>query len=144
MNRLTGAYFPNNTVPIDPNAKSILTLLPQPNVGSGTASYYQAAPSQPTNWREELIRIDQNFNDNLRLFGHYIHDSWNTVDAVPLWGNGASFPTVGTNFVGPAVSVVANLTANIIADAAERVHLRLHDGSHFPDRDRSRQGGPPA
>jgi Carboxypeptidase regulatory-like domain/TonB-dependent Receptor Plug Domain len=113
VNRLTGAYFPNNTVPIDPNAKAILALLPQPNVGSGTSSYYQAAPSQPTNWREELIRIDQNFNDNLRLFGHYIHDSWNTVDAVPLWGNGASFPTVGTNFVGPAVSVVANLTANL-------------------------------
>ena len=113
VNRATNAYFPNNTVPIDPNAKSILTLLPQPNVGSGAASYYQAAPSQPTNWREELIRIDENINDNVRLFGHYIHDSWNTVSATPLWGNGASFPTVGTNFVGPAVSVVANLTANI-------------------------------
>ncbi len=113
VNRATNAYFPNNTVPIDPNAKAILTLLPQPNVGSGAASYYQAAPSQPTNWREELIRIDHNINDNVRLFGHYIHDSWNTVSATPLWGNGASFPTIGTNFVGPAVSVVANLTANI-------------------------------
>ncbi len=26
VNRATGAYFPNNTVPIDPNAKAILTL----------------------------------------------------------------------------------------------------------------------
>jgi hypothetical protein len=113
VNRATGAYFPNNTVPVDPNAKAIMAMLPQPNVGSGTSSYYQAAPSQPTNWREELIRIDENINDNVRLFGHFIHDSWNTVSAVPLWGNGASFPLVGTNFVGPAVSVVANLTANL-------------------------------
>jgi hypothetical protein len=113
VNRQTGAYFPGNTVPINSNAQSILKLLPQPNSGSGAGSYYVAAPAQPTNWREELVRIDHNFNDNVRLFGHFIHDSWNTVDAVPLWGNGASFPTVGTNFVGPAVSLVANLTANV-------------------------------
>lgn len=113
VNRATGAYYPNNTVPIDPNAQAILKLLPQPNVGSGTGSYYQAAPSQPTNWREELVRVDHNFSDKLRFFGHFIHDSWNTVDAVPLWGNGASFPTVGTAFNGPTVSVVANVTATI-------------------------------
>ncbi|HEX4773179.1 MAG TPA: carboxypeptidase regulatory-like domain-containing protein [Bryobacteraceae bacterium] len=113
VNRTTGAYYPNNILPIDPNAQAILKLLPQPNVGSGTSSYFQSAPAQPTNWREELIRIDHNFNDNLRLFGHFIHDSWNTVDAVPLWGNGASFPTVGTSFVGPTVSLVTNLTATI-------------------------------
>ena len=26
-----------------------------------------AAPAQPTNWREELVRIDHNFNDNVRM-----------------------------------------------------------------------------
>jgi hypothetical protein len=113
VNPLTKNYFPNNTVPIDPNAKAILALLPQPNVGSGASSYFQAAPAQPTHWREELVRIDHNFSDKVRIFGHFIHDSWSTVDAVPLWGNGASFPTVGTNFVGPTVSIVANLTANL-------------------------------
>ena len=113
VNPTTKAYFPNNTVPIDPNAKNILTLLPQPNVGSGTSSYFQSAPATPTHWREELVRVDHNFSDKLRLFGRYIHDSWSTVTPVPLWGNGASFPTVGTNFVGPGVSMVANLTANV-------------------------------
>jgi Carboxypeptidase regulatory-like domain/TonB-dependent Receptor Plug Domain len=113
VNPKTGAYFPNNTVPIDPNAKAILALLPQPNVGSGTSSYYQAAPSQFTHWREELIRVDHNFNDKLRIFGRFIHDSWATQTPTPLWGNGASFPTVGTNFVGPGVSAVFNMTANI-------------------------------
>ena len=35
------------------------------------------------------------------------------IQPTPTWGNGASFPTVQTNFVGPGVSMVANLTANI-------------------------------
>ena len=113
VNRATGGYFPNNTVPIDSNAKSILALLPQPNVGSGVNSYFQSAPAQPTHWREELFRIDHNFSDNLRMFVRYVHDSWDTINPTPLWGNGASFPTVGTNFVGPGVSMVANLTANL-------------------------------
>ncbi len=113
VNPVTKAYFPNNTVAIDPNAAAILKLLPQPNAGSGAASYFQGAPAQPTNWREELVRVDHNFSDKLRMFGHFIHDSWNTVDAVPLWGNGASFPTVGTTFVGPTVSIVANVTATL-------------------------------
>ncbi len=113
VNRATGGYFPNNTVPIDPNAKAILALLPTPNSGSGVSSYYQAAPAQPTHWREELFRIDHNFTDNMRMFVRFVHDSWDTVNPTPLWGNGASFPTIGTDFIGPGVSMVANLTANI-------------------------------
>src|SRR5580704_1622845 len=113
VNPKTHSYFPNNIVPIDPNAAAILTLLPQPNSGSGLGSRFVAAPAQQTNWREELVRIDHNFNDKVRFFGHFIHDSWNTQTPVPLWGNGASFPTVGTSFVGPGVSAVANLAANI-------------------------------
>jgi hypothetical protein len=112
-NPATGMYFPNNTVPIDPNAKAILGMLPQPNAIVGGASYYNAAPAQFTHWREELIRVDHNFSDKLRIFGRFIHDSWGTETPTPLWGNGASFPTVGTTFIGPGVSAVANMTANI-------------------------------
>jgi hypothetical protein len=110
VNPKTGGYYPNNTVPIDPNAANLLALLPlanQPN------SYYNASPALPTHWREELFRIDQNFNDNLRMFVRFIHDSWSQTQPTPTWGNGASFPLVQTNFVGPGVSLVANLTANI-------------------------------
>ena len=49
--------------------------------------------SLPTTWREELIRVDQNFTENERLTVRYIHDSWQTTKPTPLWGNGASFPT---------------------------------------------------
>ncbi len=110
VNPTTGGYFPSNTVPVDPNAKPLLALLPLPNQPD---NFYNAEPSLPTHWREELFRIDQNFNDRLRMFFRFIHDSWNQTEPTPEWGNGASFPTVQTNFVGPGVSLVANLTANV-------------------------------
>src|SRR5580693_2848932 len=110
VNPKTGSYFPNNTVVVDPNAQNLLALLPLPNQGN---NYYNAAPALPTHWREELFRIDQNFSEKLRMFVRYTHDSWSQIQPTPTWGNGASFPTVQTNFVGPGVSLVANLTANI-------------------------------
>ena len=110
MNPATGMPYPNNTVPVDPNAKDLLALLPLPNLAN---NYYSASPALPTHWRQELFRIDQNFSEKMRAFFRFIHDSWSQTQPTPTWGNGASFPTVGTNFVGPGVSVVANLTASI-------------------------------
>ena len=105
----TGNYFANNTVTVDPNAQFLLALIPSPN--NGTFGY-QAAPTQPTNWRQELIRIDHNFTDKARGTFRFIHDSWDTVTATPLWTNIGNFPTVGTNFKGPGVGLVTRLTNN--------------------------------
>jgi hypothetical protein len=110
VNPITGAYYPNNTVPVNNNAKDLMALLPAANLPN---NYYSASPALPTHWHEELFRIDQNFSDKLRMFFRFIHDSWTQIEPTPEWGNGASFPTVQTNFVGPGVSLVANLTANI-------------------------------
>jgi hypothetical protein len=112
VNPTTGAYYPNNTVPIDPNAQAIMAMVPAPTYGSGAESFFNASPATPTNWREELVRIDQNFNDNNRFFFRFIHDSWNTVTPTSLW-SGDTFPTVGTNFVGPGVSLVAHMATNV-------------------------------
>jgi hypothetical protein len=110
-----GSPFPGNQVPIDPNAQAILNaLIPAPNSGGGTSSFFNAAPTTPTNWREELVRVDQNFNDKTHFFFRFIHDSWKTITPTSLWSNGtASFPTVETNFVGPGVSLVAHLTDTV-------------------------------
>lgn len=111
VNPSTGSYFPNNQVPITPQAQALLPLFSAPTAGSGAQSFYDADIIQPTSWREELARVDENFNDKVRFFYRFIHDSWSTVTPTPLWGTG-SFPTVGTNFVGPGVSMVANLTVS--------------------------------
>ena len=95
-------------IPVDPAAVPLLGMIPLPTSGS---NLFVAAPSQATNWREELIRVDHNLNSKLRVMFRYAHDSWDTVTATPLWTNAGSFPTVQTNFVGPAKSMVARLTA---------------------------------
>jgi hypothetical protein len=100
-----GNHVPNN--PSDPNVAALLTMIPEPTSGNS----FVAAPAQTTKWREELIRVDHNFSDKIRATFRFIHDSWNTQTAVPLWTNQGSFPTIGTAFKGPGVSLVARLTA---------------------------------
>ena len=108
----TGNPFPNNQVAIDPNAQALLNMIPAPNAGSGAQSIFQAAVAQPTRWREDLIRVDHDFNSKLRATFRAIHDSWDTTNATVTWG-GDSFPTIGTHFIGPGVEMVAKLTGTV-------------------------------
>ena len=107
----TGNPYPNNTLPsIDANAQILINMIPLPNLGSGASSVFAAAIPQPTHWREDLVRLDHDFNAKLRLTFRAIHDSWDTTKATVTWGS-ESFPTIGTHFVGPGVEIVARLTA---------------------------------
>ncbi|HEX6504366.1 MAG TPA: carboxypeptidase regulatory-like domain-containing protein [Terriglobales bacterium] len=113
---LAGQPFAGNQVPFnpnDPNVQALLLMIPSPNaVGpDGVTPFFNSSPSQPTNWREELVRIDHNISSKHRATFRYIHDSWDTITATPLWTNAGSFPTIGTNFKGPGVSIVARLTS---------------------------------
>ncbi|MGC1438944.1 MAG: carboxypeptidase regulatory-like domain-containing protein, partial [Terriglobales bacterium] len=112
VNPQLGAYFPGNQVPIanTTTVNSLLAMIPAPN--SGPNAWF-ATPSLPTNWREELFRVDQNINDKVRATFRYIHDSWDQDYPVPLWTSGTSFPTIQTNFNGPGVSMVARVTATV-------------------------------
>jgi hypothetical protein len=101
-------------VPISATGAALLALIPVANTTNGGFPAVLQTVSLPTTWREELVRIDHNINDNYRLTFRYIHDSWQTVTANPLWGVGtSSFQNINTNFVGPGTSFVARLTANI-------------------------------
>ena len=118
----TGNPYPSDQVPVnlnDPNVQALLSLIPPPSAVSaanpsptvpGLAAYYDVT-SQPTNWRQELLRVDHNFSDKERLSFHYVHDSWSTINQTPLWTNTGSFPTIQTNFTGPGVSYVARLAS---------------------------------
>src|SRR5580692_3754527 len=125
--------LPNNQVPVlDRNAQAILStgVIPAPNATSGCNSSlvgktdpttgnpimpcYDVTISPPTNWREELFRLDHNFSPKLKGTFRYIHDSWNSTVATPQWGYVQnSFPTIENHFVGPGVSMVARLTQTI-------------------------------
>ncbi|MGA7852690.1 MAG: carboxypeptidase regulatory-like domain-containing protein [Candidatus Acidiferrales bacterium] len=97
----------------DPNVSALLASIPQANssvgCGSPTGSCYNTSQPTPTDWREELLRVDHNITPKLRASFHYIHDSWTTVVTPTLWSN-ATLPNIQTNFVGPGTSAVARLT----------------------------------
>jgi hypothetical protein len=93
------------------NALAILStgVIPLPNAKSGCNSSIQScyvqSVSEPTQWRQELDRLDHYFNQNSRLYVRYIHDEWGTVTPTPQYGLVTnSFPTVQSNFSGPGTS----------------------------------------
>ena len=103
--------FPNNSVPIDPNALAMMNaLIPAPTIDSGANSFFIGSVSEPLNWRQELIRVDQNLGSKFRLMGRYIHDSYSSVDpTVSFVGN--PFPSIQTHIGTPGSSFVVHLTA---------------------------------
>src|SRR5438477_7626391 len=103
------------TVPINPAGQALLSLIPKatPGLLQGVSRAVVQTVSLPETWREELVRIDNNFTDNYRLTFRYIHDSWQTQTENPLWGNGTNFNNINTEFAGPGTSFVARLNANI-------------------------------
>ena len=107
----TNTPFPNNQVPVSTVGSALLPLIPIPNAGVPGAALYNASPTQPTNWREELLRVDQNLGTKVRVMYRFTHDSWNTITPTTVY-TGSSFPTVQTNFIGPAVSQVARVIWN--------------------------------
>jgi hypothetical protein len=112
-----GAPFPTNSdatfnIPvnlIDQNAVLQLNAgtFPRPNYNNGTQ--YIASIPQPTDVREDIIRIDHSFNSKYQLMGHYLHDTLAQDYFPPLWGN-SSYPTVGTAMSNPSYSAVIKLT----------------------------------
>jgi hypothetical protein len=118
----TDSHFPPNLNPqIGPTAQALLAsnMIPLPNASGGCnstiASCYDFAFAQPTYWREELFRIDHDIKPGkLRATFRYIHDSWDTTEARPIWGYvHNSFPTVQGRLFGPGTSSLARLTQTI-------------------------------
>jgi hypothetical protein len=110
----TGLPFPGNQVPVDPTgtANALLGLIPVATNDAPGSATFNATTTQPTSWREELIRVDHNINNKNRVTFRYIHDSWNTVNQTSIW-TGSAFPTVTQFFNGPGVSVIARMTSNL-------------------------------
>ncbi len=55
-------------------------MISEPTAGSGADSFYDAAVGKPTHWREELVRVDHDFNSKHRATFRYIHDTWDTTN----------------------------------------------------------------
>jgi hypothetical protein len=109
-----GQPFPGNIIPtnlIDPNAVLEVNAgtFPKPNLG--TSQYISSIP-QPTNVREDVVRIDHSINSKLQLMGHLLHEGVNVSFYPPLWSD-STYPTVGTAMANPAWSSVIKLTQTL-------------------------------
>ena len=107
-----GKPFPNNTIPanlIDQNAVAEINAgtFPKPNFNNGT-QYISSIP-QPTNVRDDIVRIDHAINTKLQLMGHYVHDAVTQVTYPPQWGD-SSYPTAGSTMLNPAWMAAFKLT----------------------------------
>jgi len=139
--------YPGDQVPVDPsdpNLQGLLGMIPLPTEGNA----YVTTISQPTNWREELIRIDHNISDKERLTFRYIHDSWTTLNPVPLWTNQGSFPTIQTDFKGPGLALVTRLSStfsptllNEFVFSYTTDHISLQDTGNYKRLPGSTFGG---
>jgi hypothetical protein len=107
-----GQPFTKNTIPanlMDPN--SVLEVnagtFPRPNYNLGTQ--YIASIPQPTQVREDIVRVDHAINSKFQLMGHYLHDTLLQSYFPPLWGD-STYPTVGTTMTNPSFSAAIKLT----------------------------------
>ena len=113
VNPATNLPYQNDMVPIDPTAKTLLNaLVPLPNNG---VNFYTAAPSLPTNFREDMFKIDHNITDNIRAFFRYTQDAFE-ADYIPTLWSSANFGTVKSRWASPAKSAVFHLTETIRPD----------------------------
>jgi hypothetical protein len=106
---LTDTTSPNYVPPAlrDPNAVKMLQLWPTPNVG-GALRYLSTQPTIQ-NTRQEVVRVDYDWNSNWRLTGRYSHDNSFTEEPGGLF-LGLAVPNVATtdtNVPGQVASVSA-------------------------------------
>jgi hypothetical protein len=111
-----GAAFPGNQVPtcmISAQATALLTaggkyggIFPAPTNGG---NQFQGGNNSPTNLREEIVRIDHNFNSKFSVFGHFIDESVQQTFGSSLW-NWSNTPVQGTAFGNPSYSAVVHTT----------------------------------
>jgi len=111
-----GDKFPGNVIPsalFDPNGVLYLNsgILPSPTNGKDQAA---ASAPLPTNARDDIIRIDHNFNDKWTLMGHWINDALDTSGSGPELGwCWCSYNSVTSQMENPANGAVIKLTGAI-------------------------------
>ena len=116
-----GSPFPGNVIPgcmINTNAAALLSagIFPSTglaNTGTGDGQgQFRGGSGVPTSLKEEVVRIDHNFNSKFSVFGHFIAEQISQGYATAQW-SGDNVPTVGDTFGNPSYSAVVHTTYTI-------------------------------
>jgi len=128
----TAVPFTNNTIPtglLDPNAQALLSagIFPKPTQGN----QFIGGNNSPTNLKEEIARIDHQFNDKFSVFGHWISEQALQTYGTTQW-SGDNVPSVFNTFGNPAYHAVVHATyvihPNLLNETAfnyngNRIHI---------------------
>lgn len=125
-----GGAFPGNTIPacmIDHNAALLLAagIFPAPTSGNT----FIGGNKQPTTGKEEIARIDHQFNDKVSIFGHWISDQSVQTFGTTMW-SGDNVPTIGNTYNVPSYSAVVHLTEQIRPNLLNEIGFN-YDGNRI-------------
>src|SRR5579871_3064827 len=110
-----GSPFPNNTIPscmIDPNSTALLQagIFPANNAVNGSGNpEFQGGNNVPTTVKEEIVRIDHQFNSKFSVYGHYLREQIAQNFGTSMW-SGDNVPTASNTFGNPSYSYVVHTT----------------------------------
>jgi len=95
---------------LNANGQALLQagIFPAPTNGA----QFQGTPSTPTNVREEIVRIDHEFNSKNQIFGHFVAEQIAQGFGTTMW-SGDNVPTIGNTFGNPSYSAVVSYTRTI-------------------------------
>ena len=103
---------PGNIIPasqIYAPGQALANLLPLPNA-VGTGYNYSSQVSAQTPRREDLLRMDYNVTQNLRVFGHWINNIQPVVNVYGAFVLGETVPITKINVPTPGKSVAGGAT----------------------------------
>jgi hypothetical protein len=98
VNPLTGQAFSGDVVPMNSNAQDLLNGL-FPLADNGVDGYI-TAPSLPTNWHNDQVRIDENISEATSAFFRFTREPWTSRIVPSLWA-GAVYDTVANTMSIP-------------------------------------------
>jgi hypothetical protein len=116
-------YYPGTKTPIPGNNLANAGLKPtadgqaianvyklmtsQASTFSNTATSNNAVfqPNNPSNWREDIARIDYHPNDKHSIYGRFIHDDLVLIAGFGTFSDGGTLPTVPTQRLRPGYSI---------------------------------------
>ena len=120
-----GLQFPGNVIPaerVDRNALILAKpdyIFPLPTNANG---FYTKSSSVPTDLREEIVRVDQNFNEREQLFFRFIEEYNNQNFTNNLWSS-SSYPTTTTLLVNNPKLYLGQLTSTVNPRAVNEVSV---------------------
>ena len=93
---------------------NVSLLLSQDFPSPTTSGFYNyvAAATSGQNWGEQILRVDQNISEKVKVFVRFVHDSWIENDPTTAW-SGDSFPTIHSQFNVPSRNFTVKLTTII-------------------------------